>query len=433
MYDGKDVDGKYLNERLISTDPYYVFKQGDKEHNVYALFEKNYLYTKSNVETPSALNISNNVININTKQDFIDFAKKMKTEKETFQGKVISLNTSIDFSGENFEPLGIKYITNATRSDKIYTNLEFKIEYTPFKGVFYGNGNTLFNIRSTNYFNPIDGVFGVVQGGTINNLNVANSKFAYKQVYYDNFSVDELSYDKYVDLSYDNNFRFTYTNKSSANIFEGNGAIVGYAINCQINGCFVKDVKFSQVIERQQDDGTYVEAESIEKSNIIYSNNVGGIIGYSFSNLLSRCYVDATVIGGNNVGGIIGYENAATKISECYVTGTIGDSFSANSRALVGFTDGTIEVSDVDIEVNIAYFVPEGTPALENNPQNALDSICNDENITITNIQYSINVNKNTEPFSKVLSISEEDLESSLWKLYNEKYVLSYFYWYVFD
>ena len=429
MYDGKDESGKYLNEKLISTEPYYVFKQGVKENKIYALYEKNYLHSTN---SSSELNMSNNVINLNTKQDFIGFAKKMKTE--TFQGKVVSLNTSIDFTNENFEVLGVNYITTVTTSSDYHTNLEFKIEYTPFKGVFYGNGNTLFNINSTNYFTPIDGVFGVVQGGTINNLNVANSKFAYKQVYYDNFSVDELSYDKYVDLSYDNNFRFTYTIKSSANIFEGNGAIVGYAKNCQINGCFVKDVKFSQVIERRQDDGTYVEAESIEKSNIIYSNNVGGIIGYSFSNLLSRCYVDATVIGGNNVGGIIGYENAATKISECYVTGTIGDSFSANSRALVGYSDGLIEVSDIDIEVNIAYFVPEGTPALENNPQNALDSIC--YNITddnITNLQYSINVNKITEPFSKVLSISEEDLESSLWKLYNEKYVLSYFYWYVFD
>lgn len=432
MYE-EDESFNRTKEELISTDAYYVFRQGERMHKIYAKFDRNYIFNST-----TTLNTDNTVININNKNDFIAFAKQMKNGK-SFDKKIISLNTSIDFSGENFEPLGVKGVTSIETKDPetnedVAPYIRYSLTYTPFKGVFYGNGNTLFNINSTNYFLPIDGVFGVVQGGTINNLNVSNSSFARKQVYYDNYSIDELTYNRYADFNFINNYNYDYKVIDKASKVEGFGSIVGYAEQSKIKGCYVKDVNFSQLVEYKKADNTYEAVETIEKSKIIYSNNVGGLVGYSKGNIISRCYIDSNIVGGANVGGLIGYEDVdltvTTNISECFITGQIGDSYTTVVRALVGSARGMVNISDVDIEVNIVFNkeLAEPDDGSEVTESDKLNSICDNIEDEVTNLQYSINVNDNSKTYDNIL----ETLPNDAWKLYNEKYVLSYFYWYVF-
>lgn len=433
MYE-EDESFNRTKEELISTDAYYVFRQGERMHKIYAKFDRNYMFN-----SPTTLNTTNTVININSKNDFIAFAKQMKNG-ESFDKKIISLNTSIDFSGENFEPLGVKGVTSIEIKKDPVTNedvgyIKYNLTYTPFKGVFYGNGNTLFNINSTNYFLPIDGVFGVVQGGTVNNLNVSSSNFARKQVYYDNYSIDELTYNRYVDFNFLNNFEYDIKTIVDASKLEGFGSIVGYAEQSKITGCYIKDVNFSQSVEYKKADNTYEAVEIIEKSRVIYSNNVGGLVGCSKGNIISRCYIDSNVIGGANVGGLIGYEDVdltvTTNISECFITGQIGDSYTTVVRALVGSARGMVKISDVDIEVNIVFNkeLAEPDDGTEITESDKLNSICDNIEDEAINLQYSININDNSKTYDNKL----ETLPGVLWKLYNEKYVLSYFYWYVFD
>ena len=73
----------------------------------------------------------------------------------TFEGKTVTLTAAIDLTDEDWTSIG-----NGTRSGSSYTG-------NAFKGTFEGNDNTIFGLNAP--------LFGIVEGGTVQNVNIEAS------------------------------------------------------------------------------------------------------------------------------------------------------------------------------------------------------------------------------------------------------------------
>ena len=117
-------------------------------------------------ETASSLTFDEieNAYLITSVEDFIKFRNDVNTGID-YAGQTVKLSKSIDLSGEeNWTPIG-----NGTRSSKTYTG-------NSFKGVFDGVNYIIsgLNITSSGGEDAAIGLFGVVDGGTVKNLNLTD-------------------------------------------------------------------------------------------------------------------------------------------------------------------------------------------------------------------------------------------------------------------
>ena len=101
-------------------------------------------------------------LQITTEQGLRDFAVSVN-EGNSYQGKVVTLANDITLT-EAWTPIG-----TGSRSSKSYTG-------NAFKGVFDGGNNTIsgLTITSTSGANAAVGLFGIVDGGTVKNLNLTD-------------------------------------------------------------------------------------------------------------------------------------------------------------------------------------------------------------------------------------------------------------------
>lgn len=103
------------------------------------------LYTILSSITPVIA--TENIININSKEDFIEFARNCTLDSWSYNKNII-LNCNIDFSGDTFIPIAT------------------------FGGNFIGNGFTLSGITLKNKGSYL-GVFRYIQqSGRVSNLNI---------------------------------------------------------------------------------------------------------------------------------------------------------------------------------------------------------------------------------------------------------------------
>ena len=139
----------------------------------------------------------------------------------------------------------------------------------PFKGVFNGNGKVITGLY-TNTTQDYIGLFGYVEGGTIENIGLENVNIT------------------------------------------GNWLVGGIAGSCSGNG-----VSATGTISRCYVTGTVT-------GNWYNYPEVGGIAGQVVFGSVAHCYSTATVTGaGTNVGGIAGQVNASSSVTLCYSTGVI--------------------------------------------------------------------------------------------------------------
>ncbi|MCL1925848.1 MAG: hypothetical protein FWF95_01765 [Syntrophorhabdaceae bacterium] len=150
-----------------------------------------------------------------------------------------------------------------------------------FTGHFEGAGKTVYNLFIDNYDPPYAGLFGVIAGGTVENLGVEGAEV---------------------------NSNFNYV-----------GGIVGFLRDGSVNNCYVT-------------------------GNIRGSSSVGGIAGmvqaFGANCGISNCYTTSNVRGYSRVGGIVGgvdeTPGESGVVSNCYATGEISG-MNSLTGGIVGF------------------------------------------------------------------------------------------------
>lgn len=74
----------------------------------------------------------------------------------------------------------------------------------------------------------------------------------------------------------------------------------------------------------------------VDSCSYIGKNNVGGLVGSSFTDTIFNCFSSSIINGNNNIGGLVGYSNG--KISNCYSNSTINGNM--NIGGIVGMLYG---------------------------------------------------------------------------------------------
>ena len=199
-------------------------------------------------------------------------------------------------------------------------------ETASYTGTFNGNGHNIsgLTVSGSDYV----GLFGYVNGATIQNINLCDSQI-------------------------------TATN--AGEIGTSTGGIVGYATGAaKIENCSTNNIKIEArslhiggIIGRGEGsteisnctntstlDGTYNVggiAGSLEGGSITNCGNsgnlpatgasgcVGGIVGCTSTGQISTCYNTGEITGGSNarVGGIVGLSDGSPSISDCYNVGAV--------------------------------------------------------------------------------------------------------------
>jgi hypothetical protein len=150
------------------------------------------------------------------------------------------------FTGTSFNIIGIDY-------------------YSPFSGVFDGNGRKIFNFTYTSTDRNYIGLFGCLSG-VVKDLGLIAPNVDAGTGYYVGSMFGRLYY--------------------------------GTVTNC------------------------YVEGGSISGDSY-----VSGLVGYAYHGNISNCYSTADVSGDRRISGLLGYNNYGT-ITNCYSTGTVsGDTY----------------------------------------------------------------------------------------------------------
>lgn len=252
---------------------------------------------------------------------------------ETFEGKYFKLTSSIELSGE-WTAIG-----NGTRSGKTYTG-------NSFKGIFDGEGNDIsgLSISSTTGDDTAIGLFGVVDGGTVKNvnltdvnINVANSDLAGAAI---GMMLNGATADN-----------ITVSGAIVGN--DGVGGIVGRLVidgtisNCTNNAGVTSSyggiggIAGKVYYEDATNTATFASVTKCTNKGIITAPMyVGGIVGLARANV-TDCINEGAVVGGTQTGGIIGEliaagtvsgnENKAKISGKNHLGGIIGDYTQSNA------------------------------------------------------------------------------------------------------
>lgn len=213
----------------------------------------------------------------------------------TYEGWYVYLanDLTLDIS-EEWKPIGYYPMESTEPTDE---------DNKPFKGIFDGGNHTIegLNINTTD---KAQGLFGLVNGGSIYNVRIGSEN---------NYTVGMAS-----------------------------AALVGYLYNGNIYNCINEsDINstgsYTGGIAGFVSENSVVEQCSNYGNIISNGNTVGGIIGQFVNSIISKCINTGTIKGGSSVGGINGYSTSSI-IQECVNTGninTLNDSFSGGISGLI--------------------------------------------------------------------------------------------------
>ena len=206
---------------------------------------------------------------------------------ETYAGVYFKLASDIALSGE-WTAIG-----NGSRSSKSYTG-------NAFKGVFDGDNNTIsgLTITSTTAADAAIGLFGVVDGGTVKNLNLTNVNI---NVLSSNLAGAAIG---------------MMLNKATADNITVSGAVVG---NDGVGG----------IVGRMIINGTIANCTNNASVTTSYGG-IGGIVGKPYYDnasdtsdfaTITNCINNGTITAGSYAGGIAGLARA--NVTGCVNNGEI--------------------------------------------------------------------------------------------------------------
>ena len=245
-------------------------------------------------------------IEIATETALREFANAVNSG-ESYEGRTVTLTDDITLIGE-WTPIG-----NGARNSKTYTG-------KAFKGTFDGGDHTIsgLKITSTSGDNDAVGLFGIVDGGTVKNLNltdvninVASSNLAGAAI---GMMLNGATADK-----------ITVSGAVTGN--DGVGGIVGRLIiygtisNCTNNASVTSSyggiggIVGKPYYEDDTNTSTFASITNcINNGTVTAPMYVGGIAGLARANV-TGCTNNGEVKGGTQTGGIIGQLIAAGTVS----------------------------------------------------------------------------------------------------------------------
>ena len=272
---------------------------------------------------------------ISTSEQLAGLAK-LVNEGITFEGKTITLTANIDLAGREWTPVG-----NGRRSGNEYTGAAFKGTFAA--GTYTFNAKTIAGLTiKTGEPDAAIGLFGVLDGGTVRNLNLEEV----------NLTASSEQVGGAVGLMVANATVQGVTLKSGR--LEGKqstGGIVGRMIkqgavkSCYNNGATVSVVEYNAggiVGTAYYDNEGMSIASCTNKGNVSGPTSVGGIVGFSVAEVTS-CTNSGVVTGsGSGTGGIAGEQQNAGSVTNCTNNGAV------KGASYVGGIVGWVRYSGLD-------------------------------------------------------------------------------------
>ncbi|MDP4133464.1 MAG: hypothetical protein Q8882_05585 [Bacillota bacterium] len=281
-------------------------------------------------------------------------------------------------------------------------------EKRAFEGSFDGGGHTISGIYINSY-SSCQGLFGCIDGGTVKNVNVAESYISGNDnvgsvVGLNSGRVENCSSNAVINggSKIGGVAGYNYSGHITNCLFEGEvyaessaGGITGYSYNSSILGCANKGC---------------VYAESY----------LGGIAGYNNTSLITDCYNISEIKGGNDVGGIAGVNVIEdSKVLRCYNKGDIEGA--ENIGGITGINYGTVD-SCFNIGTVTGTGVYGGLVG-RNSPQNENDDL--PENGKILNCCYSPSKNSSGVGYTiDDIDLEAEEVKSE--RFYSESFNVKY-------
>ena len=230
-------------------------------------------------------------------------------------------------AGEGWNPIG--YFTSPT-------------DYSYFQGNFDGNNKKVTNLKINC---PADnqGLFGSINGATIENLDIENSNIVgkinvgglvghnYSSTISNCYAAGNVSGTGYyigglVGFIYFSTISNCYATGNVSGAGDTVGGLVGYNYSSTISNCYATgNVSGTESVGGLA--GNNFISSTISNcyatGNVNGIGDVGGLVGQNSSSTISNCYAAGKVSGtGNNVGGLAGYNNSST-VSNCYAAGKV--------------------------------------------------------------------------------------------------------------
>lgn len=322
----------------------------------------------------AAENMESQTLEISTAEQLVAFSKAVNTgEYDENAAAVVSLTADIDMTGMEWTPIG--------KSDS-----QGNIEHA-FSGTFNGNGHKIYNLDFAPTYGDgmLQGLFGYVDGGTIQNVTVEGTAYLVNgskmnPVYFGTvaaYAVNTKIINCTSDLVFDNHgfaFNGSYV-----------GGICGYAIASSIDRCAnlgqftfskssgVVDVYVGGICALAEN-GSIVSNCWDEGDAVVATRYYGGISANVFGDShVLNCYSTGIIKPvcknmAQNYAGIVGGLTGSASVKSCYFSGTIDTSEYQNDNwpCFVGGIVGYVQS------------VNNQTPVYENNYSRTQTTTCGD-------------------------------------------------------
>ena len=270
--------------------------------------------------------ISNeNILAIGTAEELKAFRDDVNSGN-SYEGKYVYLTSDITLdNGEEWEPIGLYLMESSSPTDEINK---------PFIGIFDGRNHEI-NGLSINTIDKVQGLFGLVNNGTIKNVRIGEN----------NNITGGISTGAVAGYLYNNSKATNCYNKADIKVGSYSGGIFGQAsINVNIEKCYNE----GNITSNDATDfigGVVGNLTNGSQINMCYNNGnidctevdkVGGIAGQSQANnsTIDNCFNLGNITGKNYVGGIVGRTYNRALLQNCYNIGNI------NGNDLIGGMSG---------------------------------------------------------------------------------------------
>ena len=185
----------------------------------------------------------------------------------------------------------------------------------PCSGIFDGAGHTVSNVVVNDETTINVGfLYGIVNGGTIKNLNLANA--------------------------------IIHGEKTSVGGIVGTVGSGANVIACSVSNCIITgNNNVGGIAGRASlDDDGCITACSVSNSDITGDDRVGGIAGRTNEGHITACYTTADVYGSSHVGAFVGYNEEFVADGETIITAGYWQTDSQESAVGFGESGGTTRV-----------------------------------------------------------------------------------------
>ena len=260
----------------------------------------------------------------------------------------------IDINGDGHKDPLIKELSEGKGFEPIGTSSK------PFTGVFDGNGKTITKMHINNRQNGV-GLFGVVNGATITNINLVEADLDNPNNQNSGALVGEYRYTVPTTIS---NCHISGSVKSAGG--ENAAGLIGKLVdnsasgttfsieNCSVDTRVFNQQAYNAVIvgNASLKSGSTLSISGTTTDGIVTvtgNNNHAGFVGYANAGTirLSNCRNNASMISSNSSDNMAGFGNFGSCnviITDCVNTGSITGGSGSNSAGFVSRCSGNISI-----------------------------------------------------------------------------------------